>query len=95
MAEAFFQLPFFFMAIYGLLYKKEWIRIPLIVYGSHVFTTVFPILYTFYETVDHPRMNKLALFGFYCPYLLIPLILTVYMCLNSNLFGDVSKVKFK
>ena len=86
MAEAFFQLPFFFVAVYGLLHEKQWIRIPLIVYGSHVFTTVFPILYTFYEA-ENSDMNKLALFGFYSPYLLVPLMLTIYMSVYEDPFG--------
>lgn len=60
----------------------------MVVYGSHVFTTVFPILFTFYETDNTQHiMNKWALFGFYSPYLLIPLVLTAYMCLYSEPFG--------
>ena len=91
-AEAFFQLPFFFVATYGLLFKKQWIRIPLIVYGSHVFTTVFPIMYTFYEADNSDGgLNKVALFGFYSPYLLVPLMLTIYMCLYEKPFERTHK----
>lgn len=89
MAEAFFQFPFFFVAIYGLLYKKQWIRIPSIVYGSHVVTTLLPIMFTFYHADNSDgHINKLALFGFYMPYLLIPFLLTAYMCLNPDPFKE-------
>mmetsp|Transcript_4742 Transcript_4742/g.8946 ORF Transcript_4742/g.8946 Transcript_4742/m.8946 type:complete len:168 (+) Transcript_4742:1-504(+) len=88
MGEAFFQFPFFFVATYGLLYRKQWIRIPSIIYGSHVVTTLQPIMYTFYLADNSDgRMNKLALFGFYMPYLMVPLILTLYMSLNPEPFG--------
>ncbi len=68
----------------------------MIVYGSHVFTTVFPILYTFYENENSSnKMNKFALFIFYLPYLLIPFALTAYMCMHSEPFEEDSKTGSK
>ena len=38
-AELLLQFPFFFAASYSLLFKKNWIRVPGIIYGTHVATT--------------------------------------------------------
>lgn len=89
--ELLLQTPFFFIATYGLLFKKNWIRIPSILYGAHVATTVVPILA---ETLLNPVITndqKLMLTGFYAPYLLIPLLLALYMSFNSKPFGDKQK----
>lgn len=90
-AEALFQLPFFFVATYGLLYKKNWIRIPSIVYGIHVATTVWPILAeTIFSTLNTFDEKK-VLIGFYAPYFIIPLLLALTMCFEEKPFGTKSK----
>lgn len=90
-AELFVQLPFFFAASYALIFKKNWIRIPAIVYGAHVATTVVPILaeFAFHKSITPPQ--KLQLLGFYAPYLLIPLLLTWYMAVTALPFGEKKK----
>ncbi len=87
------QMPFFFVATYGLLYERNWIRIPSIVYGTHVATTVVPILSESITSKFIPDNSKIALVCFYYPYLLIPAMLAVYMCLNAEPFGKPNNRK--
>ncbi|KAL4213205.1 Transmembrane protein 97 [Rhizopus azygosporus] len=71
--EAFLQLPFFFIAIYGISHRKLWIRLPLIIYGAHVSTTVIPCLA---EIMFGSLLTRFQLFGLLClylPYFFIPL----------------------
>eukprot|EP00598_Pedospumella_elongata_P000883 CAMPEP_0184973736 /NCGR_PEP_ID=MMETSP1098-20130426/5397_1 /TAXON_ID=89044 /ORGANISM="Spumella elongata, Strain CCAP 955/1" /LENGTH=157 /DNA_ID=CAMNT_0027496217 /DNA_START=30 /DNA_END=503 /DNA_ORIENTATION=- len=92
-AELFAQLPFFFVATYGLLFKRNWIRIPSIIYGAHVATTVWAILAEFYTIQTISVEEKFVLLGFYAPYLVIPLLLTFYMAVTPQPFGDKKKTK--
>lgn len=71
--EALFQLPFFFVASYALYAKKNFIRIPMIIYCSHVATTVVPILSEFYFSEELTDQQRTQLVLFYVPYLIIPL----------------------
>jgi EXPERA (EXPanded EBP superfamily) len=73
------QIPFFFIATYALVYKKNWIRIPSIIYSSHVVTAVSVILTDFYNSTRLSFNQKAVLFSFYLPYLIIPLSLLLYM----------------
>jgi hypothetical protein len=93
-AELLFQLPFFFVATYGLLFNKNWIRIPSICYGVHVATTVWPILAETILSSRNTLQEKVTLCGFYLPYLLIPLLLAGYMVWNEKPFNS-SKNKIK
>jgi hypothetical protein len=91
--EAFFQLPFFFMATYALLYRCNWVRIPMIIYGSHVATTVVPILATFIYSEALTDMERLKLLSFYIPYLLIPLALVWEFSINNMCWIKVKTTK--
>lgn len=71
--EALFQLPFFFIASYALYTKKNFIRIPMIIYCSHVATTVIPILSEFYFSEELTNEQRSQLVLFYIPYLIVPL----------------------
>ena len=73
------QVPFFFIAAYAIVFKKNWIRIPSIIYSSHVVTAVSIILTDFYNSTRLSFNQKAVLFSFYLPYLLIPLSLLLYM----------------
>ena len=92
-AELFFQLPFFFVVTYGIIFKKNWIRIPSIVYGAHVSTTVFPILLEVAMSSKMSFDEKMTLIPIYSPYLIIPATLTLYMCFVPLPFGDEIKIK--
>ena len=94
--EILFQFPFFFVATYGLLYEKNWIRIPSIIYGTHVATTLVPILSEFAFNDQLSEIQKLTLFGFYFPYFLIPAILAIVMSVSEKPFdNNNSKTKKK
>ncbi|KAI8333614.1 transmembrane protein 6/97 [Chlamydoabsidia padenii] len=73
--EAICQLPFFFVASHGLYYDQSFIRLPMIVYGAHVVTTVVPLLG---ELILNPlHVNRVMLLAIYSPYFLIPLLILV------------------
>jgi hypothetical protein len=72
---------------YGLIYKKNWIRTPSIIYGAHVATTVWGLLAEFIYHTDILPEQKFMLFSFYAPYFVIPLGLMLYMAANPLPFG--------
>lgn len=91
--ELILQIPFFFYACYGLLYKDNNIRIPSIMYGAHVSTTLWPILAEFLYATSLTTTQRLTLFSFYLPYLIIPFTLMIYMAFTPMPFPK--KVKGK
>lgn len=92
-AEIALQLPFFFVASYGLIYKKNWIRIPSILYGSHVATTVLPILAEALMSKSNTNQEKMLLCTVYLPYFVIPATLACYMSFYPSPFTTKSKKK--
>jgi|SRR6056297_3498706 len=103
--ELVMQLPFFFVAAYGFWTQQNWLRLPCIVYGSHVATTLVPILDAFARAPHLSLDEKVTLIGIYSPYLLVPVMLVVIMWRNERPFGmglprghpkggDVSKCPF-
>jgi hypothetical protein len=90
-AELLFQTPFFFVATYGLLFKKNWIRIPSIIYGAHVATTVWAIIAEFVASTTISEKEKMVLFSFYAPYFIIPALLMWYMAVTPVPFADERK----
>ena len=89
--EMLFQLPFFFYAVWALLAKANSARIPFILYGTHVTTTLVPILGEVYYREGMEVADKVKLSLVYLPYLLIPLSITVYFSLATKPFGDKAK----
>ena len=89
--EMLFQLPFFFYVTHGLINKSNAIRIPSIVYGAHVTTTLFPIMLEVMMSAQMQELEKITLLSVYSPYLLLPLTLMLYMCFNAKPFGDEDK----
>ncbi|GFR39583.1 hypothetical protein Agub_g43, partial [Astrephomene gubernaculifera] len=67
------QLPLFFVITYGFLRRRNWIRMPCILYGTHVATTMAPILADILFGLDSTSPKKLNLALIYLPYLVIPL----------------------
>ena len=89
------QLPFFIVAAYGLYYKLNWIKIPLIIYSAHVATTVIPILSEFYYSTMITDQQRSILIAFYFPYLLIPLMMLVqFSCSSDKPFIKSKKKKW-
>ncbi|KAJ9062896.1 Transmembrane protein 97 [Entomophthora muscae] len=75
--EFLLQLPFFFYASYQLYFdNKKSLKIPGIIYCSHVATTVLPLLATFiFGLPEYLFQDRLILFMVYSPYLFVPLVL--------------------
>ncbi|KAI9272578.1 transmembrane protein 6/97 [Sporodiniella umbellata] len=75
--ELLIQLPFFFVACYGLMKDSKYIRLPLAVYAAHVTTTVLPTLAEVMLNPKHQlaKQERWTLFAFYFPYFILPLIM--------------------
>lgn len=91
LCEMIFQLPFFFIAIYGLYYGKNWLRTPSIAYAAHVSTTVFAIISEFMRSQILSTEKKILLTLIYCPFLLIPSALGAYMCITEYPFRNKTR----
>ncbi|KNC51450.1 transmembrane protein 97 [Thecamonas trahens ATCC 50062] len=99
--EALLQLPFFFVAVYAFVAKRNWIRIPAIIYGAHVATTLVPILAEI--AYAEPKADspggvltpelRATLIAIYIPYLLVPITLVVRMACAEHPFGEPGKAK--
>ncbi|CAL1537070.1 unnamed protein product [Lymnaea stagnalis] len=90
----FFQFIFFFVAAYGFFKgakQCKWLRLPSLIYGSHVATTLIPIFthVLFYdfsnEKLPSPRNlnERLTLLSVYSPYLIIPILLILDALFSS------------
>ncbi len=75
LAELTLQLPFFFIATYAWIYRREWIRIPTIIYGAHTATTLLPVFGSvlYHDAVGFTTRNRFLLFAMYSPYFVMPL----------------------
>eukprot|EP00640_Fibrocapsa_japonica_P007561 CAMPEP_0113934658 /NCGR_PEP_ID=MMETSP1339-20121228/1951_1 /TAXON_ID=94617 /ORGANISM="Fibrocapsa japonica" /LENGTH=146 /DNA_ID=CAMNT_0000936543 /DNA_START=147 /DNA_END=587 /DNA_ORIENTATION=- /assembly_acc=CAM_ASM_000762 len=91
--ELIFQLPFFFVA--SVAFVKGWnsIRIPCMVYSSHVITTMIPILgvILFDDTHKEMNQNRGQLFFVYLPYLIIPAVMLATMVWHEHPFIEAKK----
>ncbi|XP_075024331.1 sigma intracellular receptor 2 [Calonectris borealis] len=101
--EAFFQMPFFPVAVYAFLKGGcKWIRTPAIIYSTHVATTLFAILahilfHDFSKSENlgpQTQRERLILLSIYVPYLLIPLLILFTMLYNPH-YNHVEKRKRK
>lgn len=92
--EIVLQIPYFLFAAHAFYHGKQWIRIPTVIYASHVSTTVAMILPELYARCTSPHYNmKLLLVGLYSIYLIIPLLLLWRVCRVEHIFEDNSVVK--
>jgi len=91
--EMFLQFPFFFFAVYAFWKGNcRWIRIPAIVYSTHVATTVWPIIFHIMRhdfTGSKPpgpstMEERLKLLAIYAPYFVVPLLLLLTMLFSSE-----------
>jgi len=90
--ELLFQLPFFFVAVNGFWHGKNSMRLPCLVYGAHVATTLVPILDAFAHASHLTPEQKAILIGIYFPYLLVPLLLVWVMWMHERPFGIEGEV---
>eukprot|EP00126_Sphaerothecum_destruens_P007903 Sdes_comp20030_c0_seq1m12790 len=62
--------------------EKNWIKTPGIIYGSHVITTMIPVLAHLFH--NSTPTNLPILLGFYLPYLILPTLWVVVLLSSSN-----------
>ena len=87
--EIFFQFPFFFISIYAFWKKRNWIRIPTIIYGTHVATTLVPIIGSvLFDEALKPQNQfaLLALLAIYSIWFIVPVWMVYYAWVNEDLF---------
>ncbi|KAF7645814.1 hypothetical protein LDENG_00197840 [Lucifuga dentata] len=107
--EALLQLPFFPIAAFAFLKGGcKWIRIPAILYSTHVVTTLLPILahilFFPFPMKPHPgpqtSQQRWLLVSIYAPYLVVPVLLLLTMLLSpayspSSKSANVGKARKK
>jgi hypothetical protein len=76
------------VAAWALLFEKNKIRIPMIIYGTHVATTVVPIMSELIFSPDLSSQQLYTLLAFYLPYLLVPVALVVEFSMHSQPFAS-------
>ena len=87
--ELMFQLPFFFIGFKAFYERRNWIRMPGVVYGAHTATTLIPIL----AVILHPatafpdEAARWRLFFIYLPYLLVPASMAYALGVDDKPFG--------
>jgi hypothetical protein len=83
------QMSFFFFALYAWLNRKECIRLPAIMYGSHTATTLIPIFSTFLAPeAALTEQQRYMLLAIYSPYFLVPCAI-VWRCMaREKLFPE-------
>ncbi|XP_064618496.1 sigma intracellular receptor 2-like [Lineus longissimus] len=92
------QLPFFFFGAYAFVKGGcRWIRTPLLIYASHVVTTMLPImahimLHDFSK--DEPKLpgpssleDRLVVLAIYSAYFIIPVMMILRMLLDKEYCG--------
>ncbi|KAH3883521.1 sigma intracellular receptor 2-like [Dreissena polymorpha] len=101
--EMLLQFPFFFLAVYAYwkgISKHRWIRIPIIIYSSHVVTSLVSIffhifLHDFSQGAfrgPSTLQERTVLACFYFPYFIFPLMLLFDACFSSvYINGNSSK----
>jgi hypothetical protein len=86
--ELLFQLPFFFVAVYAFAYRRNWVRIPALVYGVHTATTLLPILSEIWHSPKVPSTEaRMQLLAMYAPYGILPAACATWMALSPLPFG--------
>ncbi len=82
------QLPFFFFACYAFARRRNWIRIPALIYGVHTATTMLPIFFELAASNKVPTQSaRVQLFALYAPYALLPAACAAWMALSPQPFG--------
>ncbi|CAE8611800.1 unnamed protein product [Polarella glacialis] len=96
-AELLLQLPFFpfaAAAFWRASPADNAMRLPCIIYGTHVVTTQIPILAAIVLDTEHVKSesHRWKLFGMYVPYLAVPLLLTAVMLARPAPFSFSKKI---
>nr|XP_006811131.1 PREDICTED: transmembrane protein 97-like [Saccoglossus kowalevskii] len=98
--ELLFQFPFFFVATKSFFKgSAKHLRIPLLIYSSHVATTVIAILchilFHDFSSGDYPGPStlneRLFLAAIYSPYLIVPVMILLTMLYSQEYNSDSKK----
>eukprot|EP00611_Tribonema_gayanum_P014569 TRINITY_DN259_c0_g1_i4.p2 TRINITY_DN259_c0_g1~~TRINITY_DN259_c0_g1_i4.p2 ORF type:complete len:105 (-),score=13.96 TRINITY_DN259_c0_g1_i4:101-415(-) len=89
--EVLLQFPFMFVAIYALVNRRNWIRIPALIYGVQCSTTLVPILGELLSNEKLDQGEKAKLASMYVPYLVVPMMLAATMARNLTPFGKAKR----
>uniref|UniRef100_A0A7S2UJB6 EXPERA domain-containing protein n=1 Tax=Attheya septentrionalis TaxID=420275 RepID=A0A7S2UJB6_9STRA len=98
LCELLLQVPFFFVSVYALwtpgnISGSGWFRSACMIYGAHTSTTLIPILATIASNPEINTAETATLFGFYLPYLILPLLLTIIAASSEDVFGPSKEKK--
>lgn len=74
--------------------ENEGIRIPAIIYGAHVSTTLVPILAEFWFS-QKIFLTKILLTFVYCPFLILPFFMMLMMIAHPQIFLSTTVVSKK
>ncbi|KAJ7587995.1 transmembrane protein 6/97, partial [Mycena floridula] len=83
--EMLFQVPVFFLGMWGLLKENQSIYMLLVVYGASTATTTLPCIFYIVSKADKvTSFQLLTLLGSYIPFFLIPLMICVDMAYSLS-----------
>ena len=88
--ETFVQLPYFFLSAYAFVMRRNWIRVPTIIYGAHVATTLIPIMGSvLFDEYLRPKatMAFYSLMAIYSIWFVFPVWMVYYAWVNEDLFA--------
>jgi EXPERA (EXPanded EBP superfamily) len=91
--EVALHLPFFFVACSAFHRRRNWIRLPALIYGAAVSTSMVPILTELALGGAVEGATRLKLLAIYLPYLVVPLMLVATMVRYELPFGQPPKGK--
>lgn len=94
-AELLLQLPFFLAALHAYRRRARWIRLPAIVYGVHVASFVYVILFALWHEPTLTTQQCFWLTGIYAPYLLLPLLIVYRFARSERPFDERPAAKVK
>lgn len=86
--ELVFQLPLAILIMYGLMNKRYWVRLPCIIFGTHVVSQVSLIIYEFCKSISVSYAQKTWLIAIYLPVFIFPTVMAFYMTMNVQVFED-------
>ncbi|CAG9462023.1 unnamed protein product [Pedinophyceae sp. YPF-701] len=86
LCEMFLQLPCFFVSMYGIVKQASWMPLVGVIYGTHVSTTLVPILASFILEPLDPENNtgpmyesdRLPLVAVYVAWIIVPLLMVLH-----------------
>lgn len=79
------QLPFYCAAIYAFLYRREWIRVPAVIYASSLLT-IMTIILAEQFIGEYPSPKPGVMLAAYAPWALAPALILARVWTSGPLF---------